>query len=135
MGLLALTPANLDLACRLYDNPSTCPSSIVCPYGREGECEVFGTVYVITCAECVEEYIRETGRPLWVRVEEHTDRLNKYEVTTPLAEHKLRKHDWGVGDDPSTRVRHRSAKDPGGVVDGVQELRNKKGGRVGGHHP
>ncbi|VDP08889.1 unnamed protein product [Heligmosomoides polygyrus] len=62
---------------------------MICPYSREDGCRVFRTVYLITCAECKEEHIGETGRPLWVRVKGHTDGLNKCKVSTPLGEHRL----------------------------------------------
>ncbi|VDO84987.1 unnamed protein product [Heligmosomoides polygyrus] len=40
-------------------------SFLVCPHGREGDCGVSCTVYLITCSQFNEEYIGETGRPLW----------------------------------------------------------------------
>ncbi|VDP19108.1 unnamed protein product [Heligmosomoides polygyrus] len=36
---------------------------MVCPFGKEGDCRASGVVYLITCTECNEEYIGETGRP------------------------------------------------------------------------
>ncbi|VDP17570.1 unnamed protein product [Heligmosomoides polygyrus] len=65
---------------------------MVCPHGREGDCRVVGTEYLITCSECKEEYIGKTGTPLWVRVKEHADGLNKCKVSTSLGEHRLRIH-------------------------------------------
>ncbi|VDO87317.1 unnamed protein product [Heligmosomoides polygyrus] len=93
--VIDIPPANLKARLvrnRLYDNTCTTPSCMVCPYGKEGDCRVFGTVYLITCTECRDEYIGETGRPLWVRVKEHADGLNKCRVSTPLGEHRLRVH-------------------------------------------
>ncbi|VDO23031.1 unnamed protein product [Heligmosomoides polygyrus] len=53
---------------------------------------VSGVVYLITCSQCKEEYIGETGRPLWVRMKEHMNGLNKCKHSTPLGEHRLRSH-------------------------------------------
>lgn len=53
---------------------------------------VSGVVYLITCFQCKEEYIGETGRPLWVRMKEHMDGLNRCKHSTPLGEHRLRSH-------------------------------------------
>ncbi|VDO63911.1 unnamed protein product [Heligmosomoides polygyrus] len=56
---------------------------MVCPDGREGGCTVSGTMYLITCSQCNEEYIGETGR---VRVKQHVDGLDKCKVSTPLGD-------------------------------------------------
>ncbi|VDO96898.1 unnamed protein product [Heligmosomoides polygyrus] len=65
---------------------------MVCPFGKEGDCTASGVVYLITCTECNEEYIGETGRPLWVRVKEHMDRLRRCQISTLLGEHRQRSH-------------------------------------------
>ncbi|VDP46469.1 unnamed protein product [Heligmosomoides polygyrus] len=74
----------------LYDTACTTPSCMVCPHGREGDCRVSGTVYLITCSQCNEEYIGETSRPLWVRVRVHVDGLDECKVFTPLGKDRLR---------------------------------------------
>ncbi|VDO79362.1 unnamed protein product [Heligmosomoides polygyrus] len=82
---------------RLYDCACETLSCVVCSFGREGDCRVVSrTVYLITCTECKEEYVGETGRPLWVRVKEHVDGLNRCKVSTPLGEHRLRSHSGAV---------------------------------------
>ena len=48
-------------------NPSSC---IVCPEAGGGACLVSGSVYKIEC-ECGDFYIGETGRPLYMRIQEH----------------------------------------------------------------
>ncbi|VDL73681.1 unnamed protein product [Nippostrongylus brasiliensis] len=50
-------------------------------------------VYLITCQSCKEEYVGETGRPLCVRVKEHLDGLRRGTLSTPLGEHKVRRHE------------------------------------------
>ncbi|VDO89127.1 unnamed protein product [Heligmosomoides polygyrus] len=57
---------------------------------------VSGTVYLITCIECEEEYIGDTARSLGVREKEHVDGLNRCKVATPLWEHRLRSHSGAV---------------------------------------
>ncbi|VDO76028.1 unnamed protein product [Heligmosomoides polygyrus] len=69
---------------------------MISPCGREGDCRVSGTVYLITCSQCNEEYIGETGTHLCVRVKEHVDGLDKCNVSTPLREHRLRSHSGAV---------------------------------------
>ncbi|VDP07221.1 unnamed protein product [Heligmosomoides polygyrus] len=81
---------------RLCDSAYTTPFCIVCPLGMEGDCRVSGTVYLITCSQCNEEYIGETCRPLWVRVKGHVDGLDKCKTSTPLGEHRLRSHSGAV---------------------------------------
>ncbi|VDP09413.1 unnamed protein product [Heligmosomoides polygyrus] len=97
--VVEVPPANLKAQLvrnRLYDCDCETPSCVVCPFGKEGDCRVSGTVYLITCIECKEEYVGETGRPLWVRVKEHVDGLNRCKVSTPLGEHRLRGHSGAV---------------------------------------
>ncbi|VDO88034.1 unnamed protein product [Heligmosomoides polygyrus] len=78
--VVEIPPANLKAQLvrnRLYDSACTTPSCMVCP-------------------QCNEEYIGETGRPLWVRVKEHVDGLDKCKLSTPLKEHRLRSHSGAV---------------------------------------
>ena len=77
---------------RLYDRLCQTPSCIICPHGKEGDCMVSGVVYLITCKQCREEYVGETGRPLCIRAREHLDGLKKSRITTPLGEHRVQHH-------------------------------------------
>ncbi|VDO22673.1 unnamed protein product [Heligmosomoides polygyrus] len=96
--VIEIPPANLKAQLvrnRLYDSACTTPSCMVCTYRREGDCSHV-TVYLIACSQCNEEYIGETGRPLWVRVEGNVDGQDKCKVSTPLGEHRLRSHSGAV---------------------------------------
>ncbi|VDL65011.1 unnamed protein product [Nippostrongylus brasiliensis] len=78
---------------RLYDRSCSTPSCVVCAHGKVGDCTTTGVVYLITCQSCKEEYVGETGRPLCVRVKEHLDGLRRGTLSTPLGEHKVRRHE------------------------------------------
>ncbi|VDP44783.1 unnamed protein product [Heligmosomoides polygyrus] len=77
---------------RVYDRTCSTPSCVVCPNGKEGDCMTTGVVYNMSCNECGEVYIGETGRPLCIRVKEHLDGLRKGNVRTPWGEHRVRCH-------------------------------------------
>ncbi|WKY07103.1 hypothetical protein Q1695_006925 [Nippostrongylus brasiliensis] len=53
---------------------------------------VAGTVYLIKCLSCEQEYVGDTSRPLCVRVKEHLDGLRKSNPATPLGDHRVRAH-------------------------------------------
>ena len=87
---------------RLYDRLCSSESCIICPNGRDGDCMSSGTIYLISCNACGEEYIGETGRPLCVRIKEHLDGKVKVHQNTPLGTHRAQKHN---GDDFEVTVR------------------------------
>ena len=51
-----------------------------------------GAIYLITCANCGDEYIGETARPLCVRIREHLDGKDRSRTSTPLGTHRALKH-------------------------------------------
>ena len=67
----------------------------MCPYGRDGDCMSSGTIYLISCNVCGDEYIGETGRPLCVRIKEHLDGKRRSKGNTPLGTHRMQKHSGG----------------------------------------
>ena len=68
-----------------------------------------GTIYLIMCDICGDEYIGETGRPLCVRIKEHLDGKRKIKENTPLGAHRIRSH--GGGDfDIKVRILAQDAK-------------------------
>ncbi|VDM56083.1 unnamed protein product [Angiostrongylus costaricensis] len=60
-----------------------------------------GTIYLISCNNCGDEYIGETGRPLCIRIKEHLDGKRKLRRSTPLGTHRIQKHS---GDDFEVKV-------------------------------
>ncbi|VDL76098.1 unnamed protein product [Nippostrongylus brasiliensis] len=42
---------------------------------------------------CKEKYVGETGRPLCTRIIEHLDGLRRITVSTPLGEHRAKRHE------------------------------------------
>ena len=80
---------------RLYDRLCRSENCVICPYGRDGDCMCSGTIYLITCDICGDEYIGETGRPLCVRIKEHLDGKRKIKENTPLGAHRIRSHGGG----------------------------------------
>ncbi|XGW17788.1 hypothetical protein V3C99_002406, partial [Haemonchus contortus] len=81
---------------RIYDRLCTTSNCVVCPAGREGDCNMTGVVYRITCRVCGDEYIGETARPLHVRVKEHMYGMRRLKKSTALGSHRIQKHN---GDD------------------------------------
>uniref|UniRef100_A0A7I4Y8Y3 Reverse transcriptase domain-containing protein n=1 Tax=Haemonchus contortus TaxID=6289 RepID=A0A7I4Y8Y3_HAECO len=81
---------------RLYDRLCTTSNCVVCTAGREGDCNMSGVVYKITCRDCGDEYIGETARPLHVRVKEHIDGMKRLNESTALGSHRIQKHNGGV---------------------------------------
>ncbi|VDO75972.1 unnamed protein product [Heligmosomoides polygyrus] len=77
---------------RAYDRTCSTPSCVVCPNGKEGNCMTSGVVYNMSCNECGEDCIGETGRPLCIRVKEHLDGLRKGRLRTLWGEHRVRCH-------------------------------------------
>ena len=75
----------------IYDRLCETSNCRVCPHGRDGDCMISGTVYLI-CKICGDEYIGETGRPLSVRIKEHLDGKTKNKSNTPLGTHRAQKH-------------------------------------------
>ncbi|EYB86196.1 hypothetical protein Y032_0283g1309 [Ancylostoma ceylanicum] len=74
---------------RAYDRPGC----VICPHDKDGDCMISGTIYLITCQACGDEYIGETGRPLCVRIKEHLDGLSKSKTATPLGTHRRLCHE------------------------------------------
>ena len=77
---------------RLYDRVCTTPDCVICPSAREGDCLSSGTVYLITCLSCGDEYIGESARALSVRIREHLVGKEKSRCSTPLGAHRVRNH-------------------------------------------
>ena len=66
---------------------------MICTSSRQGDCMCKGVIYSITCKLCEDEYIEETGRPLYVRIKEHLGGLRKSKMLTPLGTHRRLCHD------------------------------------------
>ncbi|EYC04549.1 hypothetical protein Y032_0087g2074 [Ancylostoma ceylanicum] len=81
---------------RLYDRACVSENCVVCPHGRTGDCAKTGVIYGIECLACHAQYIGETGRPLYVRVNEHLASKKRESLITPLGKH--RKEDHGGAD-------------------------------------
>ncbi|VDM54378.1 unnamed protein product [Angiostrongylus costaricensis] len=60
---------------RLYDRLCATQNCIIFPSVRDGDCMSSGTVYLISCKACGDEYVGETGRSLCVRIKEHLDHI------------------------------------------------------------
>ncbi|EYC11772.1 hypothetical protein Y032_0049g1762 [Ancylostoma ceylanicum] len=91
-----IPPPNLKrhLVCnRAYDRICTTPGCVICPHGKDGDCMISGTIYLVTCQACGDEYIGETGRPLCIRIKEHLDGLSKSKTATPLGAHRSLCHE------------------------------------------
>ena len=69
------------------------PGCVVCPHSRDDDCMISGTIYLITCQACGDEYVGETGRPLCIRIKEHLDGLCKSKSSTPLGIHRRLCHE------------------------------------------
>ena len=77
---------------RLYDRQCNTADCVICPYGREGDCEKTGVIYQIECRACNSTYIGETGRDLATRIKEHLAGKRRDMTTTPLGKHKIEEH-------------------------------------------
>ena len=78
---------------RLYDNKCDKPNCWICT-GSSGLCKLKGVVYRITCSECAEFYVGETGRQLVDRISEHKADIRHNENRNgPWALHVRDKHD------------------------------------------
>ncbi|KAJ1359872.1 hypothetical protein KIN20_038414 [Parelaphostrongylus tenuis] len=77
---------------RLYDRLCETNECKVCPNGRDSDCMRSGTIYLISCEACGDEYIGETGRPLCIRVKEHLTGKRNYDPKTPIGTHREQKH-------------------------------------------
>ena len=86
---------------RLYGRLCETANCVICPSGRDGDCMSSGTIYLISCGTCGDEYIGETGRPLCIRIKEHLDGKRKARQGTPLGTHRIQKHS---GDDFDIKV-------------------------------
>ncbi|EYB98482.1 hypothetical protein Y032_0131g1649 [Ancylostoma ceylanicum] len=93
--VVEIPPANLKTQLvrnRLYDRLCITPNCVICPFGKEGDCMVSSVVYLITCQACGDQYIGETGRPLYIRVKEHLDGMTRSRISTPLGVHRRHSH-------------------------------------------
>ena len=77
---------------RLYDRACTSQNCIVCTNGRSGDCSKSGVVYQLECRTCRAIYIGETGRPLFVRVNEHLASKRRQGLVSPLGKHRRENH-------------------------------------------
>ncbi|EYC20993.1 hypothetical protein Y032_0020g172 [Ancylostoma ceylanicum] len=77
---------------RLYDRSCVVESCTICPYGKIGDCVRTGVIYEIERSVCHARYIGETGRPLFVRVNEHLASKKRESLTTPLGKHRREAH-------------------------------------------
>ena len=68
---------------RLYDRLCSISNCVISSNGRDGDCMSSGTVYLLSCRACGDEYIYETGRLLCVRLKEHLDGKIKTRQNTP----------------------------------------------------
>ena len=96
---------------RLYDRLCITENCVICPYGRDGDWMSLGTIYLISCNNCEDEYIGETGRPLCVRIKEHLDGKRRIRRNTPLGTHRIQKHS-GVDFDIKATILAQDAKTP-----------------------
>ncbi|EYC22539.1 hypothetical protein Y032_0017g3411 [Ancylostoma ceylanicum] len=85
---------------RLYDRTCLSQQCVVCPYSRNGDCTKTGVIYQIECLICHATYIGETGRPLYVRINEHLASKRRRSLVTPLGKHR---HEDHSGDDFDVR--------------------------------
>ena len=95
LRLVEIPPPNLKqllVRNRSHDQACVKADCIVCNSNKPGDCMCRGTVYLITCKMCGEEYIGETGRPLCLRINEHLDGMRKSRVSTPLGAHRKLSH-------------------------------------------
>ncbi|VDO63803.1 unnamed protein product [Heligmosomoides polygyrus] len=68
---------------------------------------VLGTVYLITCSRCNEEYIGETGTSLFVRVKERVAGLKSADLRAFVGTQATKSEwctGWDSGDDPAAWV-------------------------------
>ncbi|EYB90256.1 hypothetical protein Y032_0222g2630 [Ancylostoma ceylanicum] len=77
---------------RLYDRTCVVENCTICPYGKIGDCVKTGVIYEIECSVCHARYIGETGRPLYVRVNEHLASKKRESLITPLGKHRREVH-------------------------------------------
>ncbi|EYC02517.1 hypothetical protein Y032_0099g3160 [Ancylostoma ceylanicum] len=77
---------------RLYDRLCITPNCVICSFGKKGDCIASSVVYLITCQACGDQYIGETGRPLYIRVKEHLDGKTRSRISTPLGVHRRHSH-------------------------------------------
>ncbi|KIH53900.1 hypothetical protein ANCDUO_15956 [Ancylostoma duodenale] len=77
---------------RLYDRICTTPDCKICSEGRGGACMTSIVVYLISCSECGDEYVGQTGRPLCIRIKKPLDGKAKLCPATPLSSHRVRCH-------------------------------------------
>ena len=94
--VIDIPPSNLKrllVRNRIYDRICMTPNCVICPTGKEGDCMRTGTVYLITCRRCGEEYIGESARALCVRIKEHLIGKEKSRLPTPLGSHRVRSHE------------------------------------------
>uniref|UniRef100_A0A0K0DAP6 GIY-YIG domain-containing protein n=1 Tax=Angiostrongylus cantonensis TaxID=6313 RepID=A0A0K0DAP6_ANGCA len=92
---------------RLCDRLCETQNCVICSYGRDGDYMSSGTIYLISCGTCGDEYIGETGRPLCIRIKEHLDGKRKARQGT----HRIQKHN-GDDFDIKVAVLARDAKTP-----------------------
>ncbi|EYC44537.1 hypothetical protein Y032_0458g1830 [Ancylostoma ceylanicum] len=84
---------------RLYDKACVSENCVICPYGKVGDCGKTGVIYELECLVCHARYIGETGRPLYVRINEHLASKKRESLVTPLGKHRREDHggnDFGV---------------------------------------
>ena len=95
VAIIDVPPFNLKrllIRNRLYDRTCATPDCVICPSGREGDCMSSGTVYLITCVRCGDEYVGESARALSIRIKEHLIGKEKSRSCTPLGAHRVENH-------------------------------------------
>ncbi|EYB98990.1 hypothetical protein Y032_0126g1342 [Ancylostoma ceylanicum] len=78
---------------RLYNRACMSENCVICPFRKSEDCATMGVIYEIECLTCQATYIGETGRPLWVRINERLASKKRESLITPLGKHRKEDHD------------------------------------------
>uniref|UniRef100_A0A0K0DFV1 GIY-YIG domain-containing protein n=1 Tax=Angiostrongylus cantonensis TaxID=6313 RepID=A0A0K0DFV1_ANGCA len=96
---------------RLYDGLCETENCVICPFGKDADCMSSGTIHLISCNDCRDEYIGETSSPSIVRIKEHLDGKRKLRQGTPQGTRRIQEHS-GEDFDIRVTILARHAKTP-----------------------
>ena len=78
-----------------------CNDCVSCQAGiQNGDCERRGTVYVLKCGICGDEYVGESQRALRTRLQEHVNQARNLKNETPWGEHMKKHANYRIGKEP-----------------------------------